>query len=349
MFKKIIPVALVALALASCDNGDYTDWVLPEQNAPVEAVKGEMTAAAATTETIDLAKVEGETVKLINANIPADATVESYKVTLANAEGATYDVFADAEGNVKVEDLQNAVTTLYNREAVERELTATVSANVTMKGQQGEAVVAYAASPFTLKLQCIPPKFAENIYFIGATDGWSQAEQTLVGDGNGHYTGYIYCADPNGWGNQFKFQQVPGDWGTEINNSNFNTYAGAATDCGGNLGVSGGENVYYFDVDLVSGYISATEVTMMGIIGDFNGWASDAVMTWDAANYCYVCNNPGINANGWKFRVNADWALNLGGTLDNLVGNGDNLSAVGSVVKLYPCRRGTTKIYCTVE
>lgn len=349
MFKKIIPVAIVALALASCDNGDYTDWVLPEQNAQVEAVNVEVSIQAATADVIDLAKVEGETVKIVNASLPAKASVEGYKVSLTTAEGATYDIFTDAEGNAKVEDLQNAVTTLFNREAVERELTATVSANLTFEGAESSAVVAVKGAPFVLKLQCIPPKFAENIYYIGATDGWSQAEQTLVGDGEGKYTGYVYCADPNGWGNQFKFQQVPGDWGTEINTGHFNTFSGAATDCGGNIGVSGGENVYYFEVDLVKGNISATEVTMMGIIGDFNGWAADAVMTWDAANWCYVCENPGINANGWKFRVNGDWALNLGGTLDNLLGNGDNLSAVGTTVKLYPCRRGTTKIYCTVE
>lgn len=349
MIKKLFPVALVAFALTSCDNGDYTDWVLPEQNAPVEAVQGAISASAATSELIDL-NTAGEVVKLINVTLPANATVESYKVSLTNGNGGVYDVYADAEGNVKTEDLNNAVTYLFNREVVARELQAIVSANATVQGKQGAAVVAYTAAPFNVKLQCIAPKFEPFIYYIGATDGWTNAEQRLVSDDNGGYTGYLYCADPNGWGNQFKFQRVAGDWGTEINNSFFTEYVGAAEDCGGNIGVNAGEGVYYFDLNLSTGRISATKVDAMGIIGDFNGWGGDAFMTWDAANFCYVCENPGINANGWKFRVNSDWGLNLGGaSLDNLYNNGENLTAVGNVVKLYPCRVKSDNIYCTVE
>lgn len=348
MKKYIFSVAVLALALTACTD-DYTDWAQPEQNAPVEAVQSALSATVASAELFDL-NVAGETVKLVNVSLPANTTADTYQVRLSNAAGAVYDVYADAEGNVKTEDLNNAVVTLFNREVVAREVTAHVSTNATVKGQQGEAIVALDAAPFTLKLQCIAPKFEPFIYFIGATDGWSKAEQRLVSDNNGGYTGYLYCADPNNWGNQFKFQRVAGDWGTEINNSFFSEYAGAAEDCGGNIGVNAGEGIYYFDLNLSTGRISATKVDAMGIIGDFNGWGGDAFMTWDAANWCYVCENPGINANGWKFRINSDWGLNLGGaTLDNLYNNGENLTAVGTVVKLYPCRVNSDNIYCTVE
>ncbi len=196
--------------------------------------------------------------------------------------------------------------------------------------------------------------FPRYIYYIGATDGWANAEQRLESPNyDGVYTGFLYCADPNGWGNQFKFQKTPGDWGTEINNSHFSTYAGAAVDCGGNLGVSGGQSVYYFVADLASGTLTATEITNMNLVGDFNGWnaADDAQqMTWDAANFCYVINNAGVTANGWKFTANNAWDINLGGdSLDNLTGNGANLTATGSTIKLYPTRRGAENIYATVE
>lgn len=197
-------------------------------------------------------------------------------------------------------------------------------------------------------------EFPEYIYFIGATDGWANAEQKLACPAfDGKYTGYIYCADPNGWGNQFKFQKTPGDWGTEINSGHFTSFEGAATDAGGNIGVSGGENVYYFEVDLAAGSIKATEITNMNLVGDFNGWnaADDAQrMTWDAANYCYTITGAGVSANGWKFTANNDWGINLGGdALTNLVANGSNLSAVGGTIKLYPTRRGNDNIYCIVE
>lgn len=189
------------------------------------------------------------------------------------------------------------------------------------------------------------------IYFIGATDGWTNAEQklALVDDAKGVYTGYLYCADPNGWGNQFKFQRVAGSWDNEINSGAFSTFSGAATSEGGNIGVNAGEGVYYFDVNLGEGTITATKVETMGIIGGFNNWAGDAPMTWNPEEYCFEATNVGVTADGWKFRVNGDWPINLGGSLNNLTAGGDNLTVAGKTVKLYPTRKTKDNIYCTVE
>ena len=189
------------------------------------------------------------------------------------------------------------------------------------------------------------------IYFIGATDGWTKAEQklALVDDAKGVYTGYLYCADPNGWGNQFKFQRVAGSWDNEINSGAFSTFSGAATSEGGNISVNAGEGVYYFDVNLGEGTITATKVETMGIIGGFNNWDGDAVMTWNAEEYCFEATNVGVTADGWKFRVNGGWDINLGGSLNNLTAGGDNLKVAGNTVKLYPTRKTSENIYCTVE
>ncbi len=189
------------------------------------------------------------------------------------------------------------------------------------------------------------------IYFVGATDGWKNAEQklALVDDAKGVYTGYLYCADPNGWGNQFKFQRVAGSWDNEINSGAFSTFSGAATSEGGNIGVNAGEGVYYFDVNLGEGTITATKVETMGIIGGFNNWAGDAVMTWNAEEYCYEATNVGVTADGWKFRVNGEWDINLGGSLNNLTAGGSDIKVAGNTVKLYPTRKTKDNIYCTVE
>ena len=189
------------------------------------------------------------------------------------------------------------------------------------------------------------------IYFCGATDGWTNAEQklALVDDAKGVYTGYLYCADPNGWGNQFKFQRVAGSWDNEINSGAFSTFSGAATSEGGNISVNAGEGVYYFDVNLGEGTITATKVETMGMIGTFNNWDGDAVMTWNAEEYCFEATNAGVTADGWKFRVNGGWDINLGGSLNNLTAGGDNLKVAGNTVKLYPTRKTSENIYCTVE
>lgn len=189
------------------------------------------------------------------------------------------------------------------------------------------------------------------IYFIGSTDGWKSSDQklALVDEAKGVYTGYVYVADPNGAGLQFKFQRVAGSWDNEINAGAFVSFGGAATNENGNIGVNAGEGVYYFDVNLSEGTITATKVVTMGMIGGFNNWDGDAVMTWNAEEYCFEATNVGVTADGWKFRVNGGWDINLGGSLNNLTAGGDNITVAGNTVKLYPTRKTNDNIYCTVE
>ena len=190
------------------------------------------------------------------------------------------------------------------------------------------------------------------IYFIGSTDGWKSNDQklALVDDAKGVYTGYVYLADPNAAGFEFKFQRAQGNWNTAIGAGTFVSFGGAAIGVdNGNIGVNAGEGVYYMDVNLSEGTITATKVETMGIIGGFNNWAGDAVMTWNAEEYCYEATNVGVTADGWKFRVNGDWPINLGGSLNNLTADGSDIKVAGNTVKLYPTRKTKDNIYCTVE
>ena len=197
-----------------------------------------------------------------------------------------------------------------------------------------------------------PLDFDPYVYFIGATDGWSKAEQKLaLTDESGIYTGYLYCADPNGWGNEFKFQKIPGDWDSQLNSGSFTGgISGDFADGGDNIKANAGEGVYFVTLDMANLTLNAVKVEKMGIIGDFNGWGGDVEMTWNADDYCFEATDAGVNDKGWKFRINADWGINLGGTsLGNLVANGDNLTVVGNTIKLYPTRKDNDNIYCTVE
>ena len=196
-----------------------------------------------------------------------------------------------------------------------------------------------------------PLNFDPYVYFIGATDGWANAEQKLaLTDDSGIYTGYLYVADPNGWGVEFKFQKVPGDWDSQLNSNNLSDITGGFAKGGDNIVAAGGEGVYYVTLDMANLTLNAVKVEKMGIIGDFNGWGGDVEMTWNATDYCFEATNAGVNANGWKFRINADWGINLGGkSLDKLEANGDNLTVVGNTIKLYPTRKNSDNIYCTVE
>ena len=207
--------------------------------------------------------------------------------------------------------------------------------------------------------------FEPYVYYIGATDGWSKAEQRLaLTDESGIYTGYLYCADPNGWGNAFKFQKQAGNWDTQIN---ADTMTGGITgdfidDGNGdrNIIANAGEGIYYVTLNLATNTLNAVRITNMNLVGDFNGWNpgdNAQQMTWDAENYCFVITGAGVNGNGWKFTANNDWGINLGGNdsvepsmmIGDLAANGKNLGAVGTTIKLYPTRKTSDKIYCTVE
>ena len=201
-----------------------------------------------------------------------------------------------------------------------------------------------------------PVNYDPFIYFIGSTDGWGSSDQklALVDDEKGTYTGYIYLADPNNAGFEFKFQRVAGSWDNAIGASNFVTFNGAAIDPnnGNNLGVNAGEGVYYMDVNLSEGTITATKVESMGMVGQFQGWDKEAPvpMTWNAEEYCFEATMAGgVTADGWKFIVNKDWPINLGGSIDNLEQDGANLTVAGNTIKLYPTRKTKDNIFCTVE
>lgn len=190
------------------------------------------------------------------------------------------------------------------------------------------------------------------IYFIGSTDGWKSNDQklALVDDAKGVYTGYVYLADPNAAGFEFKFQRAQGNWDTAIGAGTFVSFGGAAIGVdNGNIGVNAGEGVYYMDVNLSEGTITATKIETMGMIGGFNNWDGDAPMTWNAEEYCFEATKVGVTADGWKFRVNGSWDINLGGSLNNLTAGGDNITVAGNTVKLYPTRKTNDNIYCTVE
>lgn len=199
------------------------------------------------------------------------------------------------------------------------------------------------------------------IYFIGSTDGWGSNDQklALVNEETGTYTGFVYIADPNGAGFEFKFQRVPDNWDTAIGASNFVTFKGAAIDAKhqNNLGVNAGVGVYYIDINLSESTIEATKIESMGMVGGFQDpvWKPETPleMTWNADEYCFEVTNAGI-ADGveWKFNTNKNknWDISLGGTINNLeVNSPTNLKVAGNTVKLYPTRKTKGNIYCTVE
>ena len=217
----------------------------------------------------------------------------------------------------------------------------------------------FSVNMLTLEYEITPLNFDPFIYFIGATEGWDNEnlnrQRLALTDESGIYTGYLYCADPNGWGNEFKFQKVLKDWDSQVNPDMMTGgITGDFTAAGnGNFKANAGEGIYCVTLNMSNMSIHATKINYMGVTGDYCGWNEGAEMTWNATDYCYELTGVNVNANGWKFRANGptdpNWTINLGGDIANLVQNGSNLSVVGTTIKLYPTRKTSDNIFCTVE
>lgn len=162
------------------------------------------------------------------------------------------------------------------------------------------------------------------LYTPGNSNGWNQAASQMLSFNadKGYYEGYAHL---NG---EFKFTSAP-DW----NGTNYGN-AGAdgklSTDGGaGNLNAAQ-DGLYYCIVDVDNLTYSATLITSYGMIGDFNSWGAQTVMTPSEDFLTWTGDVTFAEGNGWKFRGNDNWDINLGGDIDNLVWNGANITAPGA-------------------
>jgi hypothetical protein len=111
----------------------------------------------------------------------------------------------------------------------------------------------------------------------------------------------------------------------------------------GKIADNGGSNMpgvdagfYMITVNLNEMTYSTTPITNISIIGGFNDWAGDVEMTYNVEGGYWECTTGEVSGE-YKFRANHDWAINWGGTEDNLTQDGANLNSDGGThtYKLY--------------
>ena len=167
----------------------------------------------------------------------------------------------------------------------------------------------------TLSYEISPIADFEYLYTPGNSNGWSQtASQKLFTSNYENYTGFAYLDGG------FKFTSAD-NW--DGINYGAGEEEGTLSTTGGDL--TADKSLYWCDVNITELTYSLTPITAVGMIGDFNGWGGDAEMT-PSEDYLIWTGTLTTTGGGWKFRMNNDWAINLGGSYDNLVPNGADLS-----------------------
>ena len=77
--------------------------------------------------------------------------------------------------------------------------------------------------------ESIPTNEFINIMVDGVANLKISSNPQLLERSDGVYTGFLYVADPNGWGLEFKFQLEPGNWDKQLNSNNLVEISGEAT------------------------------------------------------------------------------------------------------------------------
>ena len=195
--------------------------------------------------------------------------------------------------------------------------------------------------PYSVKF--INMSFPESVYLPGSHNGWGWTT-ILAGDGEGHYQGFTSVGGE--WG--FKVTSGPGwggdgydEWGLDSgSDGSFTIKTG-----GGNI-MEGSEVTYgRVSVDLTEMSLTVDPITEVEVVGSFTDWGTneDYLMTYSSETDSWKIEGATIPTGGqWKFRMNRDWAINVGGSLSNLTQDGDNITGVEPGIYTIELFLGTT-------
>lgn len=176
----------------------------------------------------------------------------------------------------------------------------------------------------------IPIKEDPYIFTPGNQQGWDPATSIkLYNGGSGlEYKGFVYLnggfkfTGKDTWTDGYNYGAAKDGTANKLSD---------ASDAG-NLNAD--EGFYYADVNIKDMTYTITSITSVSLIGTVKGnWDTDVDMTFDSsvagAQKIWTI-TADLNAGLFKFRMNHDWALNLGGTADALTQGGDNITLAES-------------------
>lgn len=177
----------------------------------------------------------------------------------------------------------------------------------------------------SINMEALTYKFEKvlTLYTPGNSNGWSQAnsQRLTFNADKGMYMGFAHL---NG---EFKLSDQDNWDGTNYGNGGAD--GALSTDGGaGNLNAPV-DGLYWLTVNTANLTYTATLITSLGVIGDMNGWGAQEAMTPSADFLTWTGDVTFGAGNGWKFRMNDDWGINLGGTESNLTFDGGNCPSPG--------------------
>ncbi|MGL4851304.1 MAG: DUF5115 domain-containing protein [Phocaeicola sp.] len=170
MKKALFYIWTLATAMVACTD-DYTDWAAPQATEPEAAQNVSVTVSEQPV--INFAEVTTEQVSLFNATFASTepASAPTYQVIIADK--FSYDI--EPDGMFDTAELEKVVVMLYGKRPVQRDISAVVSANVTIADQ---SITGFSA-PFLIKAIPVAPIIEDSYYLIGTSNLWDSENMDL--------------------------------------------------------------------------------------------------------------------------------------------------------------------------
>lgn len=172
--------------------------------------------------------------------------------------------------------------------------------------------------------------YAYTVELLGNVSPYLYVVGDHIQDWNPELASYIYSTNfmnYSGYANLNSSFKLTSEQSWNGTNYGYASDETMSTDGGaGNLWVAT-PGFYYIEADITALTWKTTEITTYGLIGDATagGWDASTPMTFDAATSTYTVTTT-LGEGSFKFRANDGWDINLGGNINNLIPNGDNIS-----------------------
>lgn len=93
---------------------------------------------------------------------------------------------------------------------------------------------------------------------------------------------------------------------------------------------------YHFSFDKGTLLLTKTiGFDQIGVIGDFNSWGADVVMSFNATKQKFYADIEVAQDGGFKFRLDADWAVSYGSKTPGILDSGDNIPVTAGNYRVY--------------
>ena len=268
---------------------------------------------------------------------------EAMEASLFQAEGKTLKATAPKAGKLRMYvESAIATTSWWTREfnIIDGQIVPRILDELNAPEIKAGQVVTldFNAGTGTITGEGEAPAYKTEISVPGAFSGseWNlETAPKLLGKADGVFKGALTMFKKDDAAIEFKF----GHDGSWIGG----TGEGLSFTLGSDANMTIDEGTYFWTVDLENKTATAVKVEKVGLIGSFNEWSDDVVLTFNAEDHTYNGTvTLGENAE-LKVRFNGNWDYSLGGDLNRLQAVNDNckVAEAGTYTAKLDLNKGT--------